>query len=249
MNATHRTLSRQAGGRVIRQGDVVKKTGNRVRPCEAAALQLVQQHTSVPVPVVLSSSFADSIGTISMAYVEGDALDKIWPFLEGDEEVKEDICRQTWDLIYKFRGIPKPLEFPAFQCCADGTASTDVLIKPLPNHDAGPLASDVDLRERIYERYYEFNGRRYGRELLDMLPRSEKIVFTHADITPRNIIVDKQGVVGIVDWEEAGWYPDYWEYANIMKPSDDCDWQRHMVQTAPEKWDLSGIVAARRVLF
>lgn len=39
------------------------------------------------------------------------------------------------------------------------------------------------------------------------------IVFTHADLNMRNILVDEDGKLsGIVDWECAGWYPEYWEY-------------------------------------
>jgi hypothetical protein len=56
-------------------------------------------------------------------------------------------------------------------------------------------------------------------------------------------------ITGIIYWELAGWYPDYWEYANIMKPSGDADWQSWMHRTAPQQWDITGIMAARRVLF
>jgi aminoglycoside phosphotransferase len=39
------------------------------------------------------------------------------------------------------------------------------------------------------------------------------IVFTHADLNMRNILVDEDmKISGIVDWECAGWYPEYWEY-------------------------------------
>jgi hypothetical protein len=35
----------------------------------------------------------------------------------------------------------------------------------------------------------------------------------------RNVMVDEHNMVtGILDWESAGWYPDYWEYAQIMRP-------------------------------
>jgi hypothetical protein len=63
-------------------------------------------------------------------------------------------------------------------------------------------------------------------------------------------MVDQSGhITGIIDWELAGWYPDYWEYANIMKPTTEENWQTWMDRTAPQQWDLSGLVAARRVLF
>lgn len=38
-------------------------------------------------------------------------------------------------------------------------------------------------------------------------------------------MIDNVGrITGVSDWENAGWYPDYWEYANITKPSVDRDW-------------------------
>lgn len=39
-----------------------------------------------------------------------------------------------------------------------------------------------------------------------------KIVFTHADLNMRNIIVEDGRITGIVDWENAGFFPEYWEY-------------------------------------
>ena len=56
-------------------------------------------------------------------------------------------------------------------------------------------------------------------------------------------------ITGIIDWERAGWYPDYWEYSSMMRPCMWEDWQKWMDLTAPKKWDLSGLMAARCVLF
>lgn len=40
-----------------------------------------------------------------------------------------------------------------------------------------------------------------------------EIVFTHGDLASRNILVDEDGhVTAVLDWENAGWYPEYWEY-------------------------------------
>ena len=55
-----------------------------------------------------------------------------------------------------------------------------------------------------------------------LLPDTAPIFFSHADLYPGNILVVKspQGsqtsISGIVDWEQAGWYPDYWEYCKTM---------------------------------
>lgn len=39
-------------------------------------------------------------------------------------------------------------------------------------------------------------------------------VFTHADLNPCNILIHKHRVVGLIDWELSGWYPNCWEYTS-----------------------------------
>ena len=34
----------------------------------------------------------------------------------------------------------------------------------------------------------------------------------------------------------------------MMKPGGDMDWQERMLRIAPQHWDITGLVAARRVL-
>jgi thiamine kinase-like enzyme len=44
-------------------------------------------------------------------------------------------------------------------------------------------------------------------------------VFTHADLSPFNILLLGDKVVGIIDWELSGWYPHYWEYTSAWLSS------------------------------
>jgi hypothetical protein len=39
-----------------------------------------------------------------------------------------------------------------------------------------------------------------------------KIVFTHGDLNMRNVLVHNGRLSGIVDWENSGWFPEYWDY-------------------------------------
>lgn len=41
--------------------------------------------------------------------------------------------------------------------------------------------------------------------------------FTHGDLSSLNILVRGDDVVGIIDWETAGWYPSYWEYTTACQ--------------------------------
>lgn len=89
-----------------------------------------------------------------------------------------------------------------------------------------PLFNDDQLRARLYERYLDRYGFKYEQTLPAMLPRSSVSVFTHGDLTPRNIMVERYDkiyeggnnsgnngskylITGVVDWENSGWYPDY----------------------------------------
>jgi len=40
------------------------------------------------------------------------------------------------------------------------------------------------------------------------------LVFTHCDLNPSNILIRRDQIVGIIDWEFSGWYPPYWEYTS-----------------------------------
>jgi serine/threonine protein kinase len=54
-----------------------------------------------------------------------------------------------------------------------------------------------------------------ARKILNM---PHRIVFTHGDLKPHNILVDDKGhLSGFLDWESAGWHPEYWEFATPMR--------------------------------
>ncbi|GAB0138476.1 hypothetical protein EsDP_00006711 [Epichloe bromicola] len=224
------TLAKQFGCAVtlIAPG-VVMKWGSRVRPSEPEAMRLVQEHApSVPLPTIYASWFGFSrdvaIGKLFMSFVPGERLDFYWDSFT--DSAKERICHDIWGLVAKIRTIPCPAGLQdKFCCAADGSPSLDPLLGA-GNDPCPPIHDDTSLRNQIFARYVRHNGLSYadGKNLPCILPRSDKSVFTHGDVAPRNIMVDKSGqILGLLDWEMAGWYPEYWEYANIMSPSRDHD--------------------------
>lgn len=42
-----------------------------------------------------------------------------------------------------------------------------------------------------------------------------RVKFTHADLSPTNIQYHNGRIMGIIDWECAGWYPEYREYTKM----------------------------------
>ncbi|KAL1876107.1 hypothetical protein Plec18167_005368 [Paecilomyces lecythidis] len=45
---------------------------------------------------------------------------------------------------------------------------------------------------------------------------SKDFVLTHGDLFPQDIIVHDGKLMGIVDWEHSGFFPEYFEYAVVM---------------------------------
>ena len=60
-------------------------------------------------------------------------------------------------------------------------------------------------------------------ELFEFYRRSgNELVLTHGDLSSLNILVRGDAVVGVLDWETAGWLPAYWEYtcAKYVNPQN-----------------------------
>ncbi|KAJ5229572.1 hypothetical protein N7489_010280 [Penicillium chrysogenum] len=146
-------------------------------------------------------NYRPSEGVIGMAIIPGITLEQKWDSLVNEAKSQS---------AFNYLNDRSPTEFETpYQCAADGSLSQDPMLEDL-QVPARPLLSDSDLRARIYERYLYHGGSRCENQLLDMPPHSESSVSTHADIAPRNILVDEQNnVTGVIDWEYAGWYPEY----------------------------------------
>ncbi|KAI2034111.1 hypothetical protein LOZ47_005199 [Ophidiomyces ophidiicola] len=98
----------------------------------------------------------------------------------------------------------------------------------------GPFKTENDLNLALAKhsrQNWEENARYpwladfYERNLHRALKDHES-VFTHADLQRKNILVEKRidtvsgeehyVVSALVDWQTAGWYPSYWEYAGTF---------------------------------
>lgn len=254
-----RRLAWQPGCEVTEiQRGVVLKRGAKVQRSEETAMSLVREHApGVPIPQLYRSSYKQADGAVVygelyMSLVPGETLKSVWADFSDPSKLR--ICQDIWRLVAQIRTIPRPETLGTdFYCTADGSPSRDPLLGS-KSDIAPPFPDDKAFRDRIYSRYVAHNGLSYrdAISLPDLLPQSDRSVFAHGDIGPRNIMVDTEGrILGLLDWESSGWFPDYWEFCQMMKPCHklEHDWQHWMQRTKPEQWDITGISKARRVLF
>ena len=91
-----------------------------------------------------------------------------------------------------------------FDCCVPGCSL-----------HFSPFATTQDFHWYL-RRGMEFDLR-LDPEIQDLIKQQSKtwpLVFTYSDLSSLNILVRGDDIVGIIDWETAGWYPLYWEYTS-----------------------------------
>ena len=76
------------------------------------------------------------------------------------------------------------------------------------------------------------------------------IKFTHNDLHFTNILIKDGHISGIIDWPDAGWYPDYWEYTAAMRSGDHPeDWNTILDRAIGRPHcEFSAIIKLREVL-
>ncbi|KUL89319.1 hypothetical protein ZTR_03623 [Talaromyces verruculosus] len=184
---------------------------------EFNALRVVRKNTSIPVPrsldlaikpAVLDDPFSSPVAYLLTTRLPGQPLSRCLEIL-SDQDL-EQISYQLKDYLSQLRSIPKTINPEMAICNTVGEACHDPRIQG--GQPVGPFKDEAAFSQTL--RYSDEPAR-----------RGHEIVFTHADLNPRNILVDRVvqrdgsrswKVTGIVDWETSGYYPEYWDYTKAM---------------------------------
>ncbi|KAK2742014.1 hypothetical protein CKAH01_01441 [Colletotrichum kahawae] len=161
---------------------------------EAHALQFIHQQTSIPVPRVSCAFIHRGRTYIVMARIDRNTACLRW--VKRSEASKKQILDQLKDIICQLRAIPPPPEGTRV-CNVDGGPIWDCR---LPSKEFwGPFATAKD----------------FYRELVQPVSLEADVGGEFADIDDSlNVLVRGDDVVGVIDWETAGWLPSYWEYSS-----------------------------------
>jgi hypothetical protein len=98
----------------------------------------------------------------------------------------------------------------------DGGTLYDCRISGPPHF--GPFNTLRDFHRRL--RMGVESDSRLDPDVQDLIKQQDNtwpLKFTHGNLKSSNILVRDDSIVGIVDWEAAGWFPSYWEYTTACQ--------------------------------
>ncbi|KAL4778105.1 kinase-like protein [Aspergillus varians] len=219
--ATELLSTPDTSAKVVRvKGQFAVKTGHGVPLIEADNMKFLAANSKVPVPKVYAA-FRDPNTNktyIIMEYIIGDTLQQLLPSLSPTE--KDMVSSLIKDAITELRSIPPP--DPGYfgmlnrQPFLDGVFWTEGLNPEI----SGPFANQEDMNLALLKKLGETESEPYIRLLRNMTHQTlngHRAVFTHGDLQPKNIIVERltEGFrITLIDWESAGWYPEFWDFCN-----------------------------------
>lgn len=213
--------------------DIVIKTLGDVRLEEAATMKFIAEKTSIPVPKVLSAFERKGQVFIVMERIQGTPLSAVFNAPSTSDEMRSTFLDQLREILKELRALPPPTAFSVGHCI------NAPLQDPRQHQDMNPVRFGPFATIQDFHRWLR-NDMEFGQasmpnkqdvdEFNSMIQKQDgpwpPSVFTHGDLNPSNIIVRDGKIVGIIDWEMAGWYPHYWEYtANKMQSNQvNPDW-------------------------
>ncbi|KND86308.1 hypothetical protein TOPH_09064 [Tolypocladium ophioglossoides CBS 100239] len=238
---------------VLGQGAAeVVKIGRFLDPDGITNLQYVNtQLPGVPTPLFLGSFTSNRRTYIFMSRAEGVALDTLWPKLSIRHKLSiqeqlntmfRAIRAQPLELHQSGEGAPTIGSFSS-ATCKDTRREQRV--------STAPIHSEAEFNDFLCHK-----PRRTVTPWIKMirsaLGENHRLVMTHGDLHPRNIMVKWEGgseeedkhlrVTSIIDWELGGWYPEYWEFVKSLStiPSRGpmSDWFNYLPTEAIGMWPV-----------
>lgn len=227
------------------------KIGRSVSFAEANALRFVAKHTSIPVPRVHHAFTHKGRAYVVMERIRGETIAKRWRLLSDTS--KMSIYSQLKEMIEELRSIPSPHHgvsnldggpihddrlphtsswgpfgtLTEFHLALRNDITSQSLQAPNDNPPSPTVISDVQKLIAFHDSVLH------------------PPVLTHGDLSSFNILVRDDNVVGIIDWETAGWLPYYWEYTTAWHANPQNQfWQKevgHFLEPLEEELGMEKI--------
>lgn len=225
------------------------KSGPSVDLIEAATFNFIGSHTSIPVPDIYCAFVHKGSAYIAMERIHARSIAY---FMKSASEVEcKKVFQQLKEMLDQMRTLPTPSP-SAVQSCTNGTVRESRVPHSTPRF--GPFKTIQEfhlyLRDGLQpEGRPSHMSEADWEDIKTMATRQDaewpSTVFTHGDLNPFNILVRSGKIVAIIDWENAGWFPHYWEWTsawtgNLVRQA----WQIVLPQfigPCPEELQMEGI--------
>ena len=190
---------------------------------EAEITRFIHENTTIPVPRVHDVwTNKEGRGCLILDYMPGEMLARVWGQITPEQ--RRTVMRTLGRYIQELRSLRQPqpsgwIGSPSGRECYD--------MRITPNGHYGPSLDEKsynDWRISTYDRYRKESPGTAQRlnEIRQEMRDDHRIYFTHGDISRRNVLVRINGegpedisVVALLDWEQGGWRPEYWEVVKL----------------------------------
>ena len=160
--------------------------------------------------------------SILMTRLPGVEFDEIFPN-QVEPLAMESITDDLRTILNTTRSWQNPWGFGDGRkkiCNASGGRIRSVRV---PNHAMSPFESEQVLNDYLlstastnsFATQDEYNEAIATARKMNNFTHS--IVFTHGDFALHNVLVHDGRVLGLIDWECAGWYPEHWEFSTPLR--------------------------------
>lgn len=199
---------------------------------EAANIKFLESRTSIPIPNVVHEWYEDDGRYfIITKRIPGRPLEDVWPSLSPEH--RESIAKQTAEYLSQLREV----QSDRMETIGGKPLYSAWLFRQDFETPHGPLSSDDELWSELSKSLTKVPEKACV-ELRRRMPPAAPYTFTHGDLTSVNIMVDPDtgDLTGILDWENAGYYPVWWEFAaaGIGLGDNDVEWKRTLRKYMPD---------------
>lgn len=211
---------------------------------EATAINFVsRQCPDIPAPEILGSWEAtgadgEKRGYIAMSVLPGSMLRDVWSTMNNDD--KTSILDNLAAILTQLRCIQIPTDAMIGQVFDGLGLAADV--RGSGAEFGGPFLTESDLNEWLISLIHPESREIFGSFYVETIRNSlaalctHRLRFAHGDLGMHNIMVKDGKITGIIDWEYAGWYPEYWEYVKMVQFSRD----KLFLCWCRERWEIEG---------
>ncbi|KAF2017863.1 kinase-like protein [Aaosphaeria arxii CBS 175.79] len=198
---------------------LILKWTTRTRLEEVVATKLARS-AGFPVPLIISYGEHEPVPglpptrvSILMTRLPGAALGDVHKELPPEQ--LQTICSELRTMLETMREWKHP-QGGQRVCSISGTS---IVSARVPDHIIGPCESESDFNKQLLAPARP--GRKNSKEKFARVKKlhamQHSIVFTHGDLKHHNLLVHDGHVPGFIDWESAGWCPEYWEFTTALK--------------------------------